>query len=76
MGQPTVGFVCDEDDDLGLNVGAEIHLNFDQISSQIDLRNFDVILITDFFFLEIVSGLLLCIIEYWAPIGDFNWSES
>ena len=50
MGQPTVGFVCDEDDDLGLNVGAEIHLNFDQISSQIDLRNFDVILITDFFF--------------------------
>ena len=64
MGQPTVGFVCDEDDDLGLNVGAEIHLNFDQISSQIDLRNFDVILITDFFFLEIVSGLLLCIIEY------------
>ena len=60
MAQPTVGFVCDEDDGLGLNVGAEIHLNFDQISSQIDPRNFDVISI---FFLEIVSGLPLCIIE-------------
>ena len=58
MAQPTVGFVCDEDDDLGLNVGAEIHLNFDQISSQIDPRNFDVIFIS-----EIVSGLQLCIIE-------------
>ena len=61
MGQPTVGFVCDEDDDLGLNVGAEIHLNFDQISSQIDPRNFEVILIS-----EIVFFWKLCQVSYYV----------
>ena len=50
MAQPTVGFVCDEDDGLGLNVWSRIHLNFDQISSQIDLRNFDVILLSEIVF--------------------------